>query len=124
MQASRAIPCTVALSRKTRTRPSSTINPCWSANLRVEWLRDDDGARIAGPASVIPPLRTFDGYGFAGDFYNVTCGLNWRPHPNLIVRPELRWDWYDGLAGPTGLPFDSGNGDDQFTFGVDAIVTY
>jgi len=100
-----------------------TINPCWSANLRFEWLRDDDGVRVAGPGN-IPGVRAFDGRGFAGNFYELTCGLSWRPHANLTVRPEVRWDWYDGLAGPTGLPFDDGTSDDQFTFAVDAILTY
>ncbi|MCI0491321.1 MAG: porin [Planctomycetes bacterium] len=100
-----------------------TINPCWQANLRAEWLRDDDGARVAGPGN-IPGVRAWDGRGFAGDFYEVTAGLNWRPRPNVIVRPEIRWDWYDGLAGPTGLPFDNGQSDDQFLFATDLILTF
>ncbi|NMC19384.1 MAG: outer membrane beta-barrel protein, partial [Thermogutta sp.] len=100
-----------------------TINPCWSAAMRVEWLRDDDGARVAGPGN-IPGVRAFSGRGFAGDFYNVTLGLNWRPTPNWLVRPEIRWDWYDGPAGPTGLPFDGGNRDDQFTAAIDATLLF
>jgi hypothetical protein len=106
------------------------LNPALSANMRVEWMRDDDGVRIAGPASVIPPLRTWNGAGYAGDFYNLTCGLNWRPHPNFLVRPELRWDWYDGPPSLSrnpatpALPFGGGLSDDQFTFGIDAIFTY
>ncbi|MBN1851821.1 MAG: porin [Pirellulales bacterium] len=100
-----------------------TINPCWQANLRVEWLRDDDGVRIAGPGN-IPGVRAWDGRGFAGHFYEVTAGLTWQPHPNVIFRPEVRYDWYDGLAGPTGLPFDDGTRDDQFLFGMDLILTY
>lgn len=102
-----------------------TINPCWSANLRVEWLRDDDGARVAGPGN-LPGVAAFSGRQFTGNFYAITAGLNWRPHPNLLVRPEARWDWFDqeGPLGPTGLPFDGGNSDEQFTFGIDAIVTF
>jgi hypothetical protein len=107
-----------------------TINPCWSANVRIEWLRDDDGARIAGPGN-IPGIDAFDGRGFAGHFYELTAGLTWRPHPNLIVRPELRWDWYDGLPGRIGappgqvaFPFNDGASDDQFTFAADVILTY
>ncbi len=100
-----------------------TINPRWSANMRFEWLRDDDGARIAGPGN-IPGVRAFTGNNYAGDFYELTCGLSWRPSANLTVRPEVRWDWYEGLAGQTGLPFDDGASDDQFTFGVDAILTF
>jgi hypothetical protein len=102
------------------------INPCWSAALRFEWLRDDDGARVFGVPNVIPPVKTWPGGpGFAGDFYELTAGLNWRPHSNVVLRPELRWDWYNGTTDVLGrLPFDGGNGDDQFTFGTDLIVTY
>ncbi len=100
-----------------------TINPCWSAGVRVEWLRDDDGVRVAGPGN-IPGVRAWNGRGFAGDFYELTCGLQWRPNGNWLIRPEIRWDWYDGLAGPTGYPYDGGNSDDQFTFAVDAVFSF
>jgi hypothetical protein len=100
-----------------------TINPQWSANMRVEWLRDDDGARVAGPGN-IPGVRAWDGRGFAGHFYDLTMGLSWRPNGNWIVRPEVRWDWYDGEPGPTGLPFDGGNRASQFLFAIDAILTF
>lgn len=100
-----------------------TINPCWSANLRAEWLRDDDGVRVAGPGN-IPGIYAWSGRGYAGNFYEVTAGLNWRPNGNWIVRPECRYDWYSGPAGPVGLPFDGGDASDQFTFGMDAILTF
>ncbi len=99
------------------------LTPKLNANLRVEWMRDDDGVRIAGPGN-IPGVDAWAGHGYAGNFYAVTGGFNWRPCGNLIVRPECRWDWYDGLSGPVGLPFDGGNEDSQFTFGVDAIVMF
>ncbi len=99
------------------------LNPQWSLNLRFEWLRDDDGARVAGPGN-IPGIRAWNRFGFAGNFYELTCGVSWRPTPNWVVRPEIRWDWYDGPAGPRGLPFDNGSDDDQFLFGVDAIFMF
>ena len=103
-----------------------TINKCWAANVRAEWMRDDDGARIAGPGNV-PGIRAWEGAGYAGDFFEVSLGLNWRPNGNWLVRPEIRWDWYDGLdsAKPgNALPFDSGTSDDQMTFAVDAIFSF
>ena len=102
-----------------------TINPAWTAGLRFEWLRDDDGARIFGVPNMLPPVRAWPGGpGFAGDFYELSLGLNWRPHPNIVVRPECRWDWYVGTPGRTGLPFDAGNRSNQFTFATDLIVTF
>jgi hypothetical protein len=102
-----------------------TINPCWKAVCRVEWFRDDDGIRVFGP----PPqagIRAWpEGPGFAGNFYEVTLGLNWRPHSNILFRPEARWDWYQGSTDVNGLlPFGAGDKDNQFLFGVDMIVTY
>lgn len=45
--------------------------------------------------------------------YATTVGVNVRPTDNLVIRPELRWDW------------NPGQGQDAETiFGVDAILTY
>ena len=30
--------------------------------------------------------------GFAGDFYDITYGFNYKPNGNLTVRPEIRYD--------------------------------
>jgi len=52
--------------------------------------------------------------------------LNWQPHPNLRIRPEVRWDWFDGQ----GRPFDSRDGGNtgtaksQFTGGLDVVATF
>ncbi len=101
-----------------------TFNPCWSAGLRAEWWRDDDGANIAGLGN-LPGIRGWaGGPGFAGDFTEVTAGINWRPHPNIIVRPELRWDWYNGAQAAGQWPFDDGGHDHQFTLATDLIVTF
>jgi hypothetical protein len=102
-----------------------TINKCWAVNARAEWLRDDDGVRVAGPGNV-PGIRAWPGGGYAGDFFEVSLGLNWRPNGNWLVRPEVRWDWYDGPAGPgvEPLPFNAGASDDQMTFAVDAIFSF
>lgn len=44
--------------------------------------------------------------------YGITGGFNIKPMENLIVRPEIRYDWDDPNVGA------------QTTFGVDAIVTF
>ncbi len=78
------------------------VNERWATAARFEWFQDDDGART----------------GFAGDFYEVTLGVNYKPHANVIIRPEIRGDWYNGV----GLPY-SGHGG-QFAGGFDVIFTF
>ena len=77
------------------------INSCWLAGVRAEWFRDQDGART----------------GTAGDYYEATVGLNWQPTNNLRVRPEARWDVYEGV----GTPFHSGTDTNITTFGIDFV---
>jgi len=103
-----------------------TISPILQANARIEWFRDDDGLRVGGPATVMPPLHTYRSAGFAGEFTALTLGLNWRPDPNIVFRPELRYDWYNGRDAAVGgpRPFNDGADDEQFTFGMDLIFTY
>ena len=69
-----------------------------AACLRAEWFRDQDGAIVDGPGTT-PGVRAWSGHGFAGNFYEVTAGVNWRPNQNVIFRPEVRYDWYDGGMG-------------------------
>jgi len=101
------------------------LSPKLSMAARIEWLRDDDGVRIAGVGNVVPGKGWPALPGFAGNFYELTLGLNWRPHPNLLVRPEARWDWYEGTTNLAGqLPFDDGSSDHQFTVATDMIFTF
>jgi hypothetical protein len=103
------------------------INDCWSAGLRAEWFRDDDGVRVMGLGvgnqnqgqPQAPPH-------FVGDFYEITAGLNWTPTCSLTVRPEVRWDWFDSdLPTPPGTrPYDAGDRGGQFLFGCDLIYTF
>ena len=111
-----------------------TINPKWGAGLRMEWLRDAHGTRVWGVGNMPwAQGRAWEGgtpspFGnsFAGDFYALTAGVQWRPTPNWVVRPEVRWDWYDGPADPVNneFPFNAGESRDQMTFAIDAILTY
>ena len=103
-----------------------TINSKWAAGARVEWFRDDDGTRVGGLGSL-----GFQGWpaagGYAGNFSEVTLGLNWKPKANISVRPEVRWDNYGGPASgaaPYPLPFGNGTRSDQFTLATDFMVTY
>ena len=100
------------------------LNCDWWLGARIEWFEDRDGTRV------VPIGDTLTGGwgnaastgGFAGDFFEYSVGLNYKPvcNPNLVVRPEVRWDTYSGK----GHPFDNGTKDDQFTFAVDAVYKF
>jgi hypothetical protein len=106
------------------------ITCCWTQGLRAEWFRDDDGFRVA-PAGDYPNLGVSNNPasvgGFEGNFYELAYGLNYKPtsNGNLIMRPELRYDWYDGRSNALGnQPFDDGSDDSQFLYGFDVIYLY
>ncbi|MFW6125320.1 MAG: porin, partial [Pirellulales bacterium] len=86
------------------------INDCWAAGMRFEWFRDDDAARV--PSST--------GAAFAGNYFGYTFGLNYKPNANVIVRPEVRWDWTNGGISP----FDDDTDSNAFTAGFDVILRY
>lgn len=81
------------------------------AGIRFEWFQDRDAARV-DPGQI------------SGNFYELTAGLNWRPTSRLIIRPELRYDWFAGTYVPGCLPFNDGTDDQQFSGGFDVIVTF
>jgi hypothetical protein len=85
------------------------INDCWSAGGRIEWFRDDDGVRVIA--------------GNAGNYYEMAAGLNWKPRANFLIRPEVRYDWYDGTT-VGGDPFNNGTAITQLAGGCDIIFTY
>ena len=99
------------------------INCCWTAGLRFEWFRDDDGFNVTG----LRPGNAIAGDLFAGNFYELTAGLNYKPtsNANLAFRPEVRYDWYNGRAANNGdLPYNAGQSRNQFTYGFDLIYQY
>ncbi|MFM7411619.1 MAG: outer membrane beta-barrel protein [Planctomycetota bacterium] len=104
-----------------------TLSDSLVAGMRLEWFRDNNGYRVINPIRNAIWGGPF-GTGYAGNFWQATWGLNWKPNRNIIVRPELRYDWYspDNMKGP--LPFGRingapGSGDQygQFYGGCDAI---
>jgi putative OmpL-like beta-barrel porin-2 len=104
-----------------------TINEKWSAGVRAEWFRDDDGTRVLGLGNL--DARGWSAPsglpGYNGSFTNLTMGLNWKPKANLLIRPEMRWDWSDGSTNAANLlPFDAGNSDSQFTFAADLVLMF
>ncbi|NLE39575.1 MAG: outer membrane beta-barrel protein, partial [Pirellulaceae bacterium] len=100
------------------------LNRKWSAGMRAEWFRDQDGTRVMGVGN-LPDARGWMGaLGYKGSFTELTVGLNYKPRSNILVRPELRWDWYAGDANPNGpypYPFDDGTKKSQFTAACDFV---
>lgn len=81
-----------------------------SAGVRFEWWRVEGARFVDGQEPV--------------NIYNVTLGLNYRPYTDVIIRPEVRWDWgyQDNLVRSLGL---NEQGDaSQTTFGIDAIFQF
>lgn len=93
-----------------------TINCRWQAGARFEWFRDEDGTRVGLNRPSNPNVAPF-----AGDFYSLSLGLNYRPCQNLVFRPDVRFDWYDG---DNTLPFDDGGSKNQSMLGFDAILSF
>jgi len=78
-----------------------TVNDCLGLGSRVERYYDD-----------------FQGNGF-GDVYEATFGVNVKPHANLVIRPEVRYNW--NFPAGAALP---NNRSDLTVFGIDTIFTF
>jgi len=94
-----------------------TISQSWQAGLRFEWFRDEDGTRIGLNRPSNPNTAPFP-----GNVYSLSAGVNWKPTENLVIRPEIRSDWYDGSSARQ--PYDDGVDGDQLMLGVDAILLF
>lgn len=92
-----------------------TLSDTWKLGGRFEWFNDEDGTRVglnrpSNPNK--PPLP--------GNYYSLSVGPNYTPTPNLVVRPGMRYDVYDGDAHP----FNDGHNKNQFTYGFDVIYKF
>lgn len=99
-----------------------TINPKWTLGTRFEWWRDDDGIRTAFATSD-KGGATWNRPGYAGNFYDLTFGASYKPYQNLRLRPEIRFDWFNGAAanGTNSRPFNDQRDNFQTTLGFDVI---
>lgn len=72
------------------------LNSCWGVGGRFEWWKRD-GASL----------------------YEATAGVNWKPRPNFVMRPEIRYNWGDGIQQNISKDLAGG-----WLFGIDAIMTF
>lgn len=89
----------------------------WGA--RFEWFRDQDFSRVLQlPAPIAE----------GGNYFELTVGANWRPHPCVTVRPELRFDWSDTRSTSPFLnvqgPYRGFQEDYQVLLGGDVIIRF
>jgi hypothetical protein len=75
-----------------------SLNDQWGVGGRVEWWKAD-GASI----------------------YAMTFGVNYHPTANLVIRPEIRYQWDPGNQNNAFLPASS---NEEGIFGIDAIFTF
>ena len=80
------------------------INDVWAAGLRYEYY-EDERAPAFFPAFAGQP---------APHVNSLTFGLNIKPRPNLILRPEVRFDDFDPASGLR----------DTTILGIDGIITF
>ncbi|TWT88169.1 hypothetical protein Mal64_16460 [Pseudobythopirellula maris] len=78
-----------------------TASDCLAYGMRFEWWKTDGLS-----------------------FYEATVGMNYRPHANLVFRPELRYDWSPSTVGAQAAGLATADDFNQLTFGVDAVLVY
>lgn len=79
----------------------------WLGGVRLEYFRDNNGYIVGAPLRNEAQLGN-PGYwvsDFAGTFWELSFALNYRPTDNLVVRPELRYDWFTPNTAATNRPF-------------------
>jgi hypothetical protein len=80
-----------------------TLNDCWKVGGRAEWWK----------SNALTEEMT--------SFYAITGGINYQAHANLVIRPEVKYNWApaeDAIENEVGEQFN------QTLFGVDAIWTF
>lgn len=81
-----------------------TVSDCWKLGTRMEWWKSNS---VTGESA---------------SFYELTGGINYKPHANVVVRPEIRYNWAPGdVAAGNALGVNDFN---NTVFGIDAIVTF
>ena len=109
-----------------------TFDDRWMGGMRLEYFRDNNGYIVSAPLRNEAALGNpgFWAGDFAGSFWELAFGLNYRPTANLVVRPELRYDWFTPNTPTTNRPFGRPLGQgvgtpgdrlDQFYAGCDFV---
>lgn len=120
------------------------INDRLTFGFNFEWWRDEQGYRVGNflpsnfPSGISSNQRGWGidnaniQNGYNGNFFQVTFGPKWHPtgSPNFFVRPNMRFDWYQGgvrsdLGNTAQLkPFDDGGKNYQTMFVTDLVFLF
>lgn len=107
-------------------------NEKWTWGINGEWFRDENGFRVGGFLPVnpstplnsairgLPTTRT----GHVGNFFQTTMGPKWQFHRNMFLRPNVRLDWFNGVATTGHLPFGDGNKNFQAILATDLAILF
>jgi hypothetical protein len=89
------------------------INDKLGAGVRLEWFRDEDGARVSaiGNGNTMP--------GGQNHYLAATVGLNYSPISWLTLRPEVRYD-----HSTENNAYNGGLSNDQLLISADATVRF
>jgi hypothetical protein len=93
------------------------VTDTFAIGARAEYFRDQNFSRV---------LQLPEFLSSGGNYYELTLGANWRPHPCVTVRPELRFDWSDtknSLFNVQG-PYRNFQSDYQVLLGGDVIIRF
>ena len=89
------------------------IDDQWSAGIRTEWFRDQNGGRVGTSPSQNNLLNP-------GSYYGLSAALNWRGYDWLLIRPEIRYD----LADAQTPAFDDGTSDHQWLLSLSSVIQF
>jgi len=79
-----------------------TLSDCWKLGGRAEWWK----------SNTVTDEST--------SFYEITGGVNYRPHANFVLRPEIRYNWSptELFATSNGAPYNN------TVFAIDGVFTF
>ena len=109
------------------------VSDCLTYGIRYEWFRDHNCYRVGGFLGDTPSGGTRglsdNRSNYAGSFYEITAGANYKFSANTMIRPYVRFDWFSGtsgnpIPGNPDRPYDGGYGNSQTLIGFDMITLY
>lgn len=93
------------------------INDKVAVGMRHEWFYAGDGGIVQSVGGA--PA------GGGAHFHDLTLGMNYQVRNNIMIKPEVRYDWIDSeFIDRFGAVFDGATRQSQFTWGAQAVVTF